>query len=206
MAIELPPLPYAGDALAPHISKETLDFHYGKHHQTYVNKLNELIADDLVYTHSSARLDTKQSLIGAMEAGRTVYTAVVPSDVKAQEFGDTVVLTGSARISVNSGGNAMSFGVRFTDVWVDKGGSALETKPSELFKRQIWATFQEDYVAMALIPFFGEGHLLWASDYPHPDSVWPNSRAAIERQMRELSPEMRGKLTHDNAAKLYGLS
>jgi len=46
----------------------------------------------------------------------------VPSDVKAQDFGDTVVLTGSARISVNSGGNAMSFGVRFTDVWVDKGG------------------------------------------------------------------------------------
>ncbi len=44
MTIELPKLPYAGDALAPHISKETLDFHYGKHHQTYVNKLNELIA------------------------------------------------------------------------------------------------------------------------------------------------------------------
>jgi Fe-Mn family superoxide dismutase len=45
MAIELPPLPYAADALAPHISKETIDFHYGKHHQTYVNKLNELIAN-----------------------------------------------------------------------------------------------------------------------------------------------------------------
>lgn len=43
MAIELPPLPYAPDALAPHISKETLDFHYGKHHQTYVTNLNKLI-------------------------------------------------------------------------------------------------------------------------------------------------------------------
>ena len=91
------------------------------------------------------------------------------------------------------------------DFWADKGGIALETKPSELFKRQIYATFQEDYAAMALIPFFGEGHLLWASDYPHPDSVWPNSRAAIERQMRNLSPEMRKKLTHDNAAQLYAL-
>jgi ketosteroid isomerase-like protein len=90
--------------------------------QKDIAKLNELIADDLVYTHSSARLDTKQSLIGAMEAGKTVYTAVVPSDVKAQDFGDAVVLTGSARISVNSGGNAMNFGVRFTDVWVNKGG------------------------------------------------------------------------------------
>ena len=44
MTIELPPLPYAIDALAPHISQETLEFHYGKHHQTYVTNLNELIA------------------------------------------------------------------------------------------------------------------------------------------------------------------
>jgi predicted TIM-barrel fold metal-dependent hydrolase len=36
--------------------------------------------------------------------------------------------------------------------------------------------------------------------------VWPNSRAAIERQMKHLSPEMRQKLTRDNAAKLYGLA
>ncbi len=43
MAIELPPLPYAQDALEPHISKETLEFHYGKHHNTYVVKLNGLI-------------------------------------------------------------------------------------------------------------------------------------------------------------------
>jgi Fe-Mn family superoxide dismutase len=39
----LPPLPYAADALAPQISKETIDFHYGKHHQTYVTNLNNLI-------------------------------------------------------------------------------------------------------------------------------------------------------------------
>jgi len=39
----LPPLPYAKDALAPHISAETLEYHYGKHHATYVNKLNQLV-------------------------------------------------------------------------------------------------------------------------------------------------------------------
>ena len=39
----LPALPYAMDALAPHISKETLEFHYGKHHQTYVTNLNNLV-------------------------------------------------------------------------------------------------------------------------------------------------------------------
>jgi hypothetical protein len=88
-----------------------------------VGTLNALIADELVYTHSSARLDTKKSLIENMQTGKTVYTAVVPSDVEAQDYGDTVVLTGVARISVNAGGNAMNFGVRFTDVWVNKGGN-----------------------------------------------------------------------------------
>lgn len=43
MAFELPPLPYAKDALAPHISEETLEYHYGKHHQTYVTNLNNLV-------------------------------------------------------------------------------------------------------------------------------------------------------------------
>ncbi|MFO0553676.1 MAG: superoxide dismutase [Polyangiaceae bacterium] len=46
MAFNLPALPFAKDALAPHISAETLDFHHGKHHLAYVNKLNELVAAD----------------------------------------------------------------------------------------------------------------------------------------------------------------
>lgn len=43
MAVTLPPLPYARGALAPHISEQTLDFHYGKHHQAYVDNLNKMI-------------------------------------------------------------------------------------------------------------------------------------------------------------------
>jgi Fe-Mn family superoxide dismutase len=45
MAHELPSLPYAMDALEPHISRETLEYHYGKHHNTYVDNLNKLVAD-----------------------------------------------------------------------------------------------------------------------------------------------------------------
>jgi len=44
MPFELPALPYARDALAPHISEETLNYHYGKHHNTYVTNLNNLVA------------------------------------------------------------------------------------------------------------------------------------------------------------------
>lgn len=84
--------------------------------------LGEVIADDLIYTHSSARLDTKASLIGNMQSGSTVYTSVEPSDVKAQDLGDTVVLTGVAQIQVVSGGKPNAFGVRFTDVYASRGG------------------------------------------------------------------------------------
>ena len=90
--------------------------------QKDIATLNALLSDDLVYTHSTARLDTKKSLIEAMESGRTVYTAVEPSDVKAQDLGTAVALTGAARIHVISNGNPISFSVRFTDVYVNNGG------------------------------------------------------------------------------------
>ncbi len=84
--------------------------------------LQEILADDLIYTHSSARVDTKQSLIGNMEAGSTVYQSIEASDVVAQDLGDAVVVTGVARITVSSNGKPNSFGVRFTDVYANRGG------------------------------------------------------------------------------------
>jgi len=87
-----------------------------------VATLESLLADDLIYTHSSARLDTKRSLIEGMTSGKTVYTAVEPSDVKAQDLGDTVVLTGIAQIKVTVNGAPNAFGVRFTDVYARRDG------------------------------------------------------------------------------------
>jgi ketosteroid isomerase-like protein len=84
--------------------------------------LNAVLADDLIYTHSSARLDTKQSLIGNMQSGATVYTSLEPSEVKAQDLGDAVVLTGIAQIKVVSNGTPNAFGVRFTDIYAKRDG------------------------------------------------------------------------------------
>jgi hypothetical protein len=58
-----------------------------------------------------------------MESGATVYTAMEPSEVVAQDLGDTVVLTGVAAISVRSGGTPNSFRVRFVDVYANRGGT-----------------------------------------------------------------------------------
>jgi len=53
MPFQLPELPYAKDALAPHMSAETLEFHHGKHHKAYVTKTNELIESDQNLTGAS---------------------------------------------------------------------------------------------------------------------------------------------------------
>src|ERR1700730_5921477 len=90
--------------------------------QKDIATLNTLLSADLIYTHSSARLDTKQSLIGNMESGSTVYTAVEPSDVNAQDLVDGGGMTGPCRISVTAQGRPNSFSVRFTDVYANKGG------------------------------------------------------------------------------------
>ena len=57
-----------------------------------------------------------------MVSGSTVYTSVEPSDVKAQDLGDTVVLTGTCQIKVTSNGTPNAFGVRFTDVYARRDG------------------------------------------------------------------------------------
>ncbi|KTD18007.1 superoxide dismutase [Legionella jordanis] len=61
MAFTLPPLPYDMDALAPHISKETLEYHYGKHHSAYVTNLNKLIAGTEFETMSLEDIIKKSS-------------------------------------------------------------------------------------------------------------------------------------------------
>ena len=91
--------------------------------QKDVAALKNMLCKTLVYTHSSGRLDTKESLIEGMESGKTVYTAMEPSEVKAQDLGNAVVLTGVAAIRVNSNGKPNSFRVRFTDVYENQNGT-----------------------------------------------------------------------------------
>ena len=91
------------------------------------------------------------------------------------------------------------------EFWDDKGGIPHKTKPSEIFQRQVYGTFQQSPTAMRLTEFWGPDNLLWASDYPHPDSIWPNSVKTIGETMGHMKPAMVRKITGENAAALYGL-
>ena len=66
MTFELPSLPYANDALAPYMSSETLDFHHGKHHQTYVTNLNNLVKDTDMNDSSLEEIVVKSSKDSSM--------------------------------------------------------------------------------------------------------------------------------------------
>jgi predicted TIM-barrel fold metal-dependent hydrolase len=86
----------------------------------------------------------------------------------------------------------------------DKVEHAPQTAPSELFHRQVMATFEEDALGAQLIPLLGADSCMWASDYPHTDSTFPNSLQAIEETLGTLPDADRRKITAANCARLYG--
>jgi predicted TIM-barrel fold metal-dependent hydrolase len=82
---------------------------------------------------------------------------------------------------------------------------SIKTKPSELFRRQVFATFEEEPLGPALIPLLGPDNFMWACDYPHPDSTWPESRKAIDHALGSLGEEAIRKITGENCRQLYRL-
>jgi predicted TIM-barrel fold metal-dependent hydrolase len=97
---------------------------------------------------------------------------------------------------------------RFVDAaeyWRAHGGLRLSMPPSEYWKRQVWATFQLDLVGLRLVDTLGAGRVMWASDYPHADSTWPDSQSAIEENFRGVAEATRRRILCDNARELYRL-
>jgi len=81
----------------------------------------------------------------------------------------------------------------------------LKMRPSEYWRRQCKATFQFDPIGTKLIDDLGVETLMWGSDYPHPDGVWPQSSKYIAEQFGHLPPDVVSKITCENAGKFYGL-
>ena len=81
-----------------------------------VQTLEEILADDLIYTHSTARIDTKSSFIEAISSGRSNYRSVEREDVKVRQFGDSAVVTGHVKFHVGDN----KFEARFIDVYAKR--------------------------------------------------------------------------------------
>lgn len=75
--------------------------------------------------------------------------------------------------------------------------------PKEFWGRQGYTTYQHELHLANFIPLVGEDNVMWGSDYPHGDGVWPNSQRCIAEDLAGISEETRRKLTRNNAGKLY---
>ena len=78
-------------------------------------------------------------------------------------------------------------------------------KPSEYWRRQGYTTFQHETTIADVAHLVGEDNIIWGSDYPHPDGIWPDSLKVIEEDLSRLDTRARRKITCENAGKLYGL-
>jgi predicted TIM-barrel fold metal-dependent hydrolase len=81
----------------------------------------------------------------------------------------------------------------------------FETRPSEVFRRQIYADFWFEQAGMEVRDFIGLDNLMWESDYPHVTSTYPDSRDWVERVLAGVPAEEQPKLKWENAARLFSL-
>lgn len=82
----------------------------------------------------------------------------------------------------------------------------LTMKPSDYWRRQCHATYQSDRIGIKLLDEIGEDNIMWGSDFPHPDGIWPDSQEYIRRELGHLPDATRHKIVCGNAARLYGFA
>ena len=88
--------------------------------------------------------------------------------------------------------------------WNERGMDLAEP-PSYYWRHNMSATFEEDELGLGLRHLIGVDNMLWATDYPHPDSTWPDSQKVIVEQFDQCGAEERDKMVCENAARLYRL-
>jgi predicted TIM-barrel fold metal-dependent hydrolase len=83
--------------------------------------------------------------------------------------------------------------------------SELENPPSFYFDRQVFATFMEDPVGLREREHIGVDNIMWASDYPHSETTWPNSKSLTDEWFTVYGEEHKARILWKNCAQLYGL-
>ena len=98
--------------------------------------------------------------------------------------------------------------LQFMDHWWDDHKGWMEPKlpetPSFYFKRQFFATFEDDRAGVLTRDIIGTENLMWGSDYPHTEGVWPFSRRQVARNFAGINDADTRKMVHDNVAEVFG--
>jgi len=83
--------------------------------------------------------------------------------------------------------------------------SELTEPPSFYFRRQVWATFMEDPVGLRERHHIGIDRIMWASDYPHSETTWPNSKSLTDEWFEPFGEDDKAKILWKNCAELFSL-
>ena len=83
----------------------------------------------------------------------------------------------------------------------------LDMAPSEYFRRQFYMTFEDDEIGLLTADYIGVDNLMWGSDYPHHDSIWPHSQEVLDRIFEKIPEDRREdyrqRMTVENVSRLY---
>jgi predicted TIM-barrel fold metal-dependent hydrolase len=89
--------------------------------------------------------------------------------------------------------------------WNTFEGTLISEKPSFYWKRNMAATFEQDIVGVRNRYDVGIENLMWATDYPHPDSTWPKSQEVLQSHFKDLPPDEIEMIASGNVTRLYNL-
>jgi predicted TIM-barrel fold metal-dependent hydrolase len=109
---------------------------------------------------------------------------------------------------VESGIGWIGATLEFMDHWWDDHKGWMEPRlpetSSTYFHRQFYATFEDDRAGVLTRELMGVENLMWGSDYPHTEGVWPFSRKKVASNFASIPETDTRKIVHDNTARLYG--
>ncbi|MEP7274483.1 MAG: nuclear transport factor 2 family protein [Acidobacteriota bacterium] len=86
-------------------------------------ELGRILADDLVYTHSTGNVENKKEFLAGLESGNLRYLSIESDENKVRVYGDTAIINGRARVRLSARGQEQAFTLRFIDVYVKRNGN-----------------------------------------------------------------------------------
>ncbi len=85
-------------------------------------------------------------------------------------------------------------------------GASTSSSSRATISAEGYVTYQQDQYLDPIIPLIGEDNIIWGADYPHPDCIWPDSQRVLDKNLAQISPSVRRKITSENVSRLYHLN
>jgi predicted TIM-barrel fold metal-dependent hydrolase len=113
----------------------------------------------------------------------------------------------SIRVAFSEGGAGwVPYAIERSEKLIDShGGPKPKRRPTEIYREHMYVCFVTDDVALRQLDVIGPDNLMWESDFPHTDGMWPHSRTTLERSLANIPDDMSIKIASANAQRVFGV-